>query len=150
MLSCPLLPVPLAAHCPSYVRCDPPTLNPVFSAEKKEKRSYCRSRLAVKECRVKKLRQSAAAWLRLVTSDHRRANMQAHSDAADERLTVRLQWAAPQPIRRCAAILQRREAVLAWRTAPREIIVAVSFFSRQTLCTCQLILKPLFQLEIFI
>lgn len=64
--------------------------------------------------------------------------MQAHSDAPDERLTVRLHWAAPQLIRCRAAILQR------WRTPPREIIVAVSFFRRQTLCTCQLILKPLF------
>lgn len=77
--------------------------------------------------------------------------MQAHSDAPDERLTVRLQWAAPQPIRRGAAILQRQEAVaVAHRTAPREIIVAVSFFSQQTLCTCQLILKPLSQPEISI
>lgn len=91
-----------------------------------------------------KCRSVAAACQSWSPSCRSGDDMQAHSDAPDERLTVRLQWAAPQPIRRCAAILQR------WRTAPREIIVAAGFFSRQTLCTCQLILKPLFQLEIFI
>lgn len=62
--------------------------------------------------RNSKCRSVAAACQSWSPSCRSGDDMQAHSDAPDERLTVRLQWAAPQPIRHCAAILQR------WRTAP--------------------------------